>query len=61
MAPLEQTKHTLPTIRHSACPHDSPSSCALEAKRLDDFRIGKVRGATANASPNPMLRSISFS
>jgi hypothetical protein len=31
-------------IRHSACPHDCPSTCALEMGRLDDLRIGKVRG-----------------
>lgn len=37
------------TIRHSACPHDCPSTCALEVERLDDFRIGRLRGAAANA------------
>src|SRR5512140_979821 len=34
---------------HSACPHDCPSTCALEVERLDDFRIGRLRGAAANA------------
>ena len=29
----------------SACPHDCPSTCALEVERLDDHTIGKVRGA----------------
>ena len=29
----------------SACPHDCPSTCALEVEKLDDFTIGRVRGA----------------
>ncbi len=32
-------------IRHSACPHDCPSTCALEVERLSAGRIGRVRGA----------------
>jgi anaerobic selenocysteine-containing dehydrogenase len=36
-------------ILHSACPHDCPSTCALEVERLDAMRIGKVRGAAANS------------
>ena len=35
-------------IRFSACPHDCPSTCALEIERLDPWRIGRVRGAAAN-------------
>jgi anaerobic selenocysteine-containing dehydrogenase len=35
-------------IVHSACPHDCPSTCALEVERLDAHRIGRVRGAGAN-------------
>ena len=35
-------------IHHSACPHDCPSTCALEIERLDPWRIGRVRGAAAN-------------
>ncbi|WP_197019216.1 molybdopterin-containing oxidoreductase family protein [Thioalkalivibrio sp. HK1] len=31
--------------RHSVCPHDCPSTCALEVEVLDNRRIGKVRGA----------------
>ena len=30
---------------YSACPHDCPSTCALEVEKLDDNTIGKVRGA----------------
>ena len=36
-------------IRHSACPHDCPSTCALEVEVLDGRRIGAVRGAEANS------------
>ncbi|MDP6345520.1 MAG: molybdopterin oxidoreductase family protein [Alphaproteobacteria bacterium] len=38
-----------PEIRYSACPHDCPSTCALEVERLDDHTIGRVRGAGDNA------------
>ena len=37
-----------PEIRYSACPHDCPSTCALEIERLGDRLIGKVRGAKDN-------------
>jgi anaerobic selenocysteine-containing dehydrogenase len=36
-------------IGHSACPHDCPSTCALEIEVLDDRTIGRVRGAADNA------------
>lgn len=36
-------------VRHSACPHDCPSTCALEVEVLDGRRIGVVRGAEANS------------
>jgi anaerobic selenocysteine-containing dehydrogenase len=32
----------------SACPHDCPSTCALEVERLSPERIGKVRGGRHN-------------
>ena len=35
-------------IVHSACPHDCPSTCALEVERLDSHRIGRIRGAAGN-------------
>ena len=35
--------------RSSACPHDCPSTCALEVEVLDGRRIGAVRGAEANS------------
>jgi anaerobic selenocysteine-containing dehydrogenase len=36
-------------IAASACPHDCPSTCALEVEVLDDRTIGRVRGAPDNA------------
>jgi len=35
-------------VRSSACPHDCPSTCALEIEVLDGTHIGAVRGAAAN-------------
>ena len=37
-----------PTIHFSACPHDCPSTCALEVERFDAHSIGRVRGAREN-------------
>ncbi|MGN6750577.1 MAG: molybdopterin-containing oxidoreductase family protein [Xanthobacteraceae bacterium] len=36
-------------IGASACPHDCPSTCALEVEILDDHTIGRLRGAPDNA------------
>jgi anaerobic selenocysteine-containing dehydrogenase len=33
----------------SACPHDCPSTCALEVELLDARTIGRIRGAADNA------------
>jgi anaerobic selenocysteine-containing dehydrogenase len=53
--PLDQNRpdpiHDEPTevqVFHSACPHDCPSTCALEVERLDPQTIGRVRGASQN-------------
>ena len=35
-------------IGASACPHDCPSTCALEVEVLDAHTIGRVRGAADN-------------
>jgi len=35
-------------IRSSVCPHDCPSTCALDVEVLDGVRIGAVRGAADN-------------
>ena len=37
-----------PEIRYSACPHDCPSTCALEVERLDARTVGRLRGAADN-------------
>ncbi len=34
--------------RPSACPHDCPSTCALEVEVLDPHTIGRIRGAADN-------------
>ncbi|PYE87223.1 molybdopterin oxidoreductase family protein [Phyllobacterium leguminum] len=36
-------------IGHSACPHDCPSTCALDVEVLDASTIGRVRGAKDNS------------
>ena len=35
-------------IGHSACPHDCPSTCALDVEVLEGKRIGRLRGAKDN-------------
>ncbi|NKF33956.1 hypothetical protein HER21_46865, partial [Pseudomonas sp. BGM005] len=30
-------------LGHTACPHDCPSTCALEVELSEDGRIGRVR------------------
>jgi anaerobic selenocysteine-containing dehydrogenase len=37
-----------PKIAASACPHDCPSTCALEVEVLDERSVGRVRGASDN-------------
>jgi anaerobic selenocysteine-containing dehydrogenase len=39
---------TRPEVLHSTCPHDCPSTCALEVERLSPTQIGRVRGAKSN-------------
>ncbi|MCY6380104.1 molybdopterin oxidoreductase family protein [Hoeflea prorocentri] len=34
---------------YSACPHDCPSTCALEVELLDGNRVGRLRGASDNS------------
>ncbi|MBL8578515.1 MAG: molybdopterin oxidoreductase family protein [Mesorhizobium sp.] len=36
-------------IGHSACPHDCPSTCALDVELLSDTRIGRIHGDKANS------------
>lgn len=35
--------------RFSTCPHDCPSTCALDVEVIDGTRIGRVRGAADNS------------
>ncbi len=49
---MNQTVRPIPPpirIAASACPHDCPSTCALEVEVLDGRTIGRVRGAEDNA------------
>ncbi|KIZ39585.1 MULTISPECIES: molybdopterin oxidoreductase family protein [Rhodopseudomonas] len=39
------TVHSKIDIRHSTCPHDCPSACALDVEVIDDTTIGRVRGS----------------
>jgi anaerobic selenocysteine-containing dehydrogenase len=36
---------TAPRTARSVCPHDCPSTCALDVEVIDDHTIGRVRGA----------------
>ncbi|WP_439272590.1 molybdopterin oxidoreductase family protein [Pseudochrobactrum sp. HB0163] len=43
------TLRLTPQIGHSACPHDCPSTCALDVELLDSHTIGRIRGARDNS------------
>ena len=38
-------RHAKFDIRHSTCPHDCPSACALDIEVIDGRTIGRVRGS----------------
>lgn len=40
--------NVLPNIGFSACPHDCPSTCALDVELLPDGKIGRIHGAKEN-------------
>lgn len=42
-------QHANIRIGHSACPHDCPSTCALDVEIVDGRRIGRVHGAKDNS------------
>ena len=48
MAALEEAAREA-DIAATVCPHDCPSTCALEVERLDGHTIGRVRGAKDNS------------
>src|SRR5579875_2541183 len=43
--------------RNSVCPHDCPSTCALEVEVLGPDRIGKVHGAAENTYTSGVICS----
>ncbi|MCH7942359.1 MAG: molybdopterin oxidoreductase family protein, partial [Proteobacteria bacterium] len=45
---MTRSDNAAPEIVHSVCPHDCPSTCALDVERLDARTIGRVRGAPDN-------------
>src|SRR6187397_1432811 len=45
---MNQTVRQPIRIAASACPHDCPSTCALEVEVLDPRTIGRIRGAPDN-------------
>ena len=49
--PRDLAKRSYQAVRiaPSACPHDCPSTCALEVEVLDAHTIGRVRGAADNS------------
>jgi anaerobic selenocysteine-containing dehydrogenase len=49
MNQVVRQKPTPIRIGATACPHDCPSTCALEVEVLDARTIGRVRGAEDNA------------
>jgi anaerobic selenocysteine-containing dehydrogenase len=46
---MEMNQTVRPRIAASACPHDCPSTCALEIEVFGNRAIGRVRGAEDNA------------
>jgi len=42
-------QHSPIRIGHSACPHDCPSTCALDVELLAPDRIGRIHGAKDNS------------
>ena len=45
---IEPAFRSVPRIGYSACPHDCPSTCALDVELIDERTIGRVRGAEDN-------------
>src|SRR5215468_7634126 len=42
---LPMNPHAKIAIRHSTCPHDCPSACALDVEVIEGRSIGRVRGS----------------
>lgn len=46
---LSMNQHAPIRIGHSACPHDCPSTCALDVEVLDGRTVGRIHGAKDNS------------
>ncbi len=46
--PVQPSARAVSRVAASACPHDCPSTCALDVELLDERTIGRVRGARDN-------------
>src|SRR5471030_762714 len=44
----QAVKLSLKRTGYSACPHDCPSTCALEVELIDERTIGRVHGSKDN-------------
>ncbi len=44
-------------IHYSACPHDCPSTCALEVEKIDESTVGKIRGSRENTYTSGVICS----
>lgn len=42
---MDMNQHAKIEIRHSTCPHDCPSACALDIEVVEGRSIGRVRGS----------------
>ena len=42
-------QHAKLRVGHSTCPHDCPSTCALDVELTPDGRIGRIRGSADNS------------
>ena len=42
---LGMNQHARLEVRHSTCPHDCPSACALDVEVIGGRSIGRVRGS----------------
>ena len=49
MNEIPRSIQTATRIAASACPHDCPSTCALEVELIDGRTIGRIRGASSNS------------
>src|SRR5579885_1968273 len=52
-----QKRNAAVALRSSVCPHDCPSTCALEVEVLDGGRIGALHGAADNTYTSGVICS----